>query len=206
MPADTTLTRNWLKMLAAFQIGRMEPEEVEWRLAVLAPALAEEFPDEVFTPDSARAVARASGAYFPVFGEICEALAPIAKEVREAAWWRKRLADRAAEARKQIEDRAKAAEPYELSPAPEWCFERESRHMGRMERGELTIQKPIRTPEEQIAILLGEATPQQQAQAERYAATATPPAANADAAPLRAAAADMPREVVRGPVLEEDDA
>jgi hypothetical protein len=141
MPTDPNLVRKWLKMLGALNDAAMGTEEFEMRLAVLAPALAAEFPPDVFTPDTARGVARKSR-YFPVFGEICAFLEPIAQQFRER---RRYLALPA--------PRQEHPEPYELPPAPEWCFDRRPRHFGRPELDELAIQPPLRSVQQQLAIL-----------------------------------------------------
>lgn len=140
MPADATLVRNWLKMIGALNIGAMEPDEIEWRLAVLAPALAEEFAASVFTPETARTVARQSS-YFPTFGEICKALEPLAKQHRES---RAILA--------LPFPRGESREPYQLPPPPP---ERLSRHFGRVSRDEIheLVQDPLRTVAQQLAAL-----------------------------------------------------
>ena len=52
------------------------------RRMITAPALAAEFDAVVFTPDTARAIAKQTR-YFPVFGEICAGLAPMVQEQRE---------------------------------------------------------------------------------------------------------------------------
>jgi hypothetical protein len=136
MPTDPNLCRNWLKMLGALNDAAMGTEEFEMRLAVLAPALAAEFPPDVFTPDTARAVARQSR-YFPVFGEICALLEPACRESRE----RKRylaLPPPGTESRT----------PYALPPPPP-----EKPPRGRIRIEACDIPRPIRTPAQQLAIL-----------------------------------------------------
>lgn len=138
--AEQQTVHDWLVYLAGLNVGGLKQQEVELRLAVLAPALADEFPEEVFTPQSARTLARQK--YFPTFSEVCEVLSPLARQIRE----RNRLLALPA-------PRPEAATPYKPPPAPEWCFEREPRLMGRREPGELKIPPPLRTVEEQLAEL-----------------------------------------------------
>lgn len=138
--AEQQTVHDWLIYLAGLNVGGLKQPEVELRLAVLAPALAEEFPEDVFTPQSARMLARQK--YFPTFSEVCEVLSPLARENRE----RNRLLALPA-------PRPEAVEPYKPPPAPDWCFDREPRLMGRREPGELKIQAPLRSVEEQLAEL-----------------------------------------------------
>jgi hypothetical protein len=140
MPTDPNLTRNWLKMVGAFNDAAMAPEEFEMRLAVLAPALAAEFAPEVFTPDTARTVARRT-LHFPVFGEICELLTPMVREQRE----RQRLLA-------LPPPRAESRKPYVLPmPPPE---KPPRSRISIRERDDMTgrsyIPEPIRTVEEQL--------------------------------------------------------
>jgi hypothetical protein len=145
MATDPGLTRNWLKMVGAYNIGAMTGEEIEWRLSVLAPALAAEFDPEVFTPETARTVARQTQ-YFPTFGEICKALEPLLQQCRES---RRILA--------LPPPRYESREPYRPPPAPEWCFERKPRLLGRRDREEIAdlAQPPARTVAQQYAELTG---------------------------------------------------
>jgi hypothetical protein len=136
MPTDPNLTRNWLKMLGALNDAAMGTEEFEMRLAVLAPALAAEFPPEIFTPDTARSVARQSR-YFPVFGEICALLEPACREQRERQRY---LA--------LPPPRAESREPYVLPMPPP---EKPARSRIRLEARDIPL--PIRTVEQQLAIL-----------------------------------------------------
>lgn len=78
MPANTDLVRNWLKMIGALNVGAMTSDEFEWRLQVLTSALADDFPNEAFTPASAKHLASQTK-YFPVYGEAFPLL---------QAWWR----------------------------------------------------------------------------------------------------------------------
>jgi hypothetical protein len=171
MSRDPTLARNWLKMLAALNVGSMTAEEVEWRLAVLAPAIADEFDDAVLTPETARLVAR-QHKFLPTFGEICEALEPTAKLARE----NRRIAI------KYAGRPAPKAAPYDLPPAPAWCFDREPRLIGRREPGELDLQPPRLTVAEQIALLQADASPEQLAKAASHGKPLAP--ANAEQPPL----------------------
>ena len=136
MPTDPNLTRNWLKLVGALNDAAMATEEFEMRLAVLAPALAAEFPPEIFTPDTARSVARQSR-YFPVFGEICALLEPACRENRE----RQRYIA-------LPPPRSESREPYVLPPPPP---EKPPRRRISIEAAD--IHPPIRTPAQQLAIL-----------------------------------------------------
>jgi hypothetical protein len=139
--ADTATVHDWLTYLAALNVGGLGKDEVELRLAVLAPALAEEFSDEAFTPDTARAVARKHTRYFPTFGELCQTIEPLLQQRRER---RRFLA--------LPPPRAESREPYKLPPPPP---ERTPRHLGRPDREEIRelIQKPLRTVAQQLAEL-----------------------------------------------------
>ena len=141
--ADPAIAHDWLTYLAGINVGGLRQEEVELRLAVLAPALAEEFSDDAFTPATARAVARRHIRYFPTFGEICEVLEPFARAAREDRRLKIEYSGRTA-----IESR----EPYKLPPPPP---ERTSRHFGRPDREEIRelIQKPVRSVAQQLAEL-----------------------------------------------------
>lgn len=76
--ADPQPVRDWLTYLAGLNVGGLAKREIELRLDLLAPALADEFDTQAFTLDSARHVA-AQYTHFPVFGEIVPALRD---------WWR----------------------------------------------------------------------------------------------------------------------
>lgn len=133
---STEHVRQWLKMVGALNDAAMAAEEFEVRLAVLAPALAAEFDAEIFTPDTARTVARQTP-YFPVFGEICKLLEPAIREHRERQRY---LA--------LPPPRGESREPYVLPMPPP---EKPPRTRIRLEARD--IQPPIRTVEEQLAIL-----------------------------------------------------
>lgn len=142
--ADPNIVHDWLTLLAGINGYGIGKEEVELRLDLLAPALAEEFPVEAFTAATVRAVAKKHLRYFPGFGEICEVLAPFAQAAREERRLRIEYSGRppATESR----------EPYQLpSPPPE----RTPRHLGRLSRDEIheLIQKPVRTIAQQLAEL-----------------------------------------------------
>jgi hypothetical protein len=139
--ADPAIVHDWLTYLAALNVGGLGKDEVELRLAVLAPALAEEFADEAFTPATARAVARKHTRYFPTFGELCQTLEPLLQQHRER---RRFLA--------LPPPRAENREPYKLPPPPP---ERKPRHLGPLSRDEIheLIQKPVRTVAQQLAEL-----------------------------------------------------
>lgn len=136
MSTDTNLTRNWLKVLGALNDAAMGTEEFDIRLAVLAPALAAEFPPGVFTPDTARSVARQSR-YFPVFGEICALLEPALRECRE----RQRLLA-------LPPPRTESRKPYVLPMPPP-----EKPPRGRIRIEARDIPPPIRTVKQQLTIL-----------------------------------------------------
>jgi hypothetical protein len=133
MSTDPNLTRNWLKMIGVLNDAAMTTEEFELRLAVLAPALAAEFAPEVFTPDSARSVARQTR-YFPVFGEICALLEPASREHRES---RRLLALPA--------PRLESREPYVMPMPPP-----EKPPRGRIHLEARDIPEPIRTVAQQL--------------------------------------------------------
>lgn len=142
--ADPNIVRDWLTLLAGLNGYGIGKEEVQLRLDLLAPALAEEFPVEVFTTDTVRAAAKKHTRYFPGFGELCEVLQPFAQAARE---------DRRLRIEYSGPTRTESQEPYQPPPAPEWCFNRQPRLMGRREAAELNIHDPIRTVEDQLAIL-----------------------------------------------------
>lgn len=66
---ERQIVHDWLLFVSGLNVGGLSQREVELRLAVLAPALAEEFDAKAFTPESARYVAGRC-THFPVFGEI----------------------------------------------------------------------------------------------------------------------------------------
>lgn len=143
MATDPNLVRDWLKMVGALNDAAMSPEEFNLRLAVLAPALAAEFDAAIFTPDTARKAARQTK-YFPVFGEFCAFLEPLARDNREK---RRVLALPPPGCESRV--------PYALPPPPPEKTPRV--RISIAERDDMTgrsgIQEPIRTPEQQLAIL-----------------------------------------------------
>jgi hypothetical protein len=147
--ADPAIVSDWLTLLAGLNGYGLDKQEVELRLSILAPALAEELPVEVFTPETVRAVAKKHLRYFPGFGEIYEVLEPLARAVREDRRLRIEYSGRSPAIESQ--------EPYVLPPAPEWCFERKPRLLGRPSPEEIAelVQSPVRSPAQQYAELTG---------------------------------------------------
>jgi hypothetical protein len=142
-PADHV--RDWLKKLGGLIAPSMSPQEFAGRINVLAPELIHEFPPGAFTHDSARLVARKC-TFFPNFAELCAVLAP---------WWHEQ---RAAQAYAALPPpRVESQEPYQLPPAPEWCFERKPRLMGSLSREDVAAlaRKPVRSVAEQYAAMTG---------------------------------------------------
>ena len=142
--ADPNIVRDWLTLLAGINGYGIGKEEVELRLSLLTPNLAEEFPVEAFTTETVRVVAKKHLRYFPGFGEICEVLGPFAQAAREERRLRIEYSGRP----QAIESR----EPYKLPPPPP---ERTPRLMGRPDREEIRelIQKPVRSVAQQLAEL-----------------------------------------------------
>lgn len=143
--ADPNIVHDWLTLLAGINGYGIGKEEVELRLSLLAPNLAEEFPVEVFTAETVRAVAKKHLRYFPGFGELCEVLAPFAQAAREE----RRLRIEYSGWLPAIESR----EPYQLPPPPP---ERKPRHMAARPTPDeihVLVQKPIRSVAQQLAEL-----------------------------------------------------
>lgn len=138
---DQSLIRQWLTQLGRLTSAKIEAEEVANYLDAFTPMLAERFDDSAFSVKSLEHVA-AQCRYLPTYGELVPLLTTWVRQHRET----QRMLALPAPA-------PEAREPYVPPPAPEWCFEREPRLMGRREPGELKIPPPLRTVEEQIAIL-----------------------------------------------------
>ena len=112
--ADLTgAVHGWLAALSTLVAGRMSVEEIRLRLSSYVPLLAEEFPDErYFTSRSLRHVARHSK-WFPSYGELCDLL---------TAAWKDSIPPTPA-----ITTIARPRD-YPIEPAPEWCFDKTTRH------------------------------------------------------------------------------
>ena len=134
--------REWLLQLGGRISPSMRPEEYAARISMLCEDLADSFDAEVFSRASMLDVAKRFGRIWPSFGEICEVLQPFVVAERERRYFLA-LPPPAPERR----------EPYDPGPAPDWCFEREPRHLGRVGLDELKIQKPIRSVDQQLAEL-----------------------------------------------------
>lgn len=134
----------WISALATLVAGRISPEEIRLRSGAYVSLLAEEYPsvEKYFTHQSLRYVARHSK-WFPSYSELCELL---------SAAWKDTLPQYPAIGHDVVA--REAAEPYPIQPAPEWCFERFSRHFDG--RNVVQARGPVRTVEEQLAAL-GEA-------------------------------------------------
>lgn len=143
--SHTDLVADWLRELGLrIRPTGIGPEELVGSIAVLTEDLAELYGPSVFCRETILLVARRHK-FWPNLAELCEILGP---------WWRERR-----EANRVLAlppPGAKSAAPYDPGSAPEWCFERNPRHMGRVERGDLKIPPPLRTVEEQLAILQAE--------------------------------------------------
>jgi hypothetical protein len=180
--------REWLWQLSYRIAPPMSREELTGRINLLAVDLAEEFDVGAFTRSSMLQAAR--NKFWPNFGDLCETLSPFVEQHRESM---RLLA--------LPPPRPESREPYDPGPAPDWCFARDTRHLVREAP---QARDPIRTIEQQIAILLADATPEQREQAQQAADERAKP--YEPEPELRAAAAEAPRpEVKRGPVLVEDD-
>lgn len=144
--ADHALVRRWLGQLGRLVSASMSPAEAADYLDAFTPMLAMRFDDGAFTPTSLEHIA-AQCRYLPAYGELAPLLSAWRREQREYD----RIAIEYA-GPPAVESR----EPYPIQPAPVWCFDREPRLLGRRNREEIAdlIQQPVRTPEEQIAILL----------------------------------------------------
>jgi hypothetical protein len=170
----------------------MEIEELTGRITMLAIDLAEEFPAEIFTRSSMLEAAR--NRFWPNFGDLCEMLSPLVQQHRESMRF---LA--------LPPPRPESREPYDPGPAPDWCCNRNPRHLV---HEPARARDPVRTADEQIAAMRALATDDQwerarQAAAERAKPT-DPHEADDVVVPLRAAAAELKPEIRRGPPLDDD--
>lgn len=139
--AEQALARQWLTQLGRLNGIKIAPEEAGDYLDAFAPMLAKRFDDSAFTAESLEHVA-AQCKYLPTYGELVPLLTTWVGQHRET----QRLMA-------LPPPREESREPYQPPPAPEWCFNRQPRLMGRREAAELTIRDPIRSVEEQLAIL-----------------------------------------------------
>lgn len=137
----------WLLSLSTLVAGRLSVEEIRLRISAYLPLLAEEFPnvEGYFTNQSLRHVARNSK-WFPSYAELCDLLAAAHKDANPHLF---------AIAYDRPEGIPVEAPPYQLPPAPEWCFERSPRLFGKC-GSDVEPVKPIRSVEQQLAILRGE--------------------------------------------------
>lgn len=84
--------------------------------------------------------------WFPTSSEVYELLKPIANKIKATLAGLEALANA-----KPSERAVPAREPYQPPPAPDWAFDRTMR--GSLGYRTLNIQPPLRTVEEQIALL-----------------------------------------------------
>lgn len=138
--ADQATVRRWLTQLGRLNGVRIEPEEASEYLDAFCPMLARRFDDGAFTAESLDHVT-GECKYLPTYGEVVQLLSAWLRQHRET----ERLLALPPPAQE-------AREPYKPPPAPEWCFERESRLMGRHSREEIAAlaQKPVRSVKEQL--------------------------------------------------------
>jgi hypothetical protein len=143
--ADEAIIRQWLIHLGDVLTVHVSDERATNFLDSFAPLLAMRFDDAAFTPVSLEHVA-AQCKYLPTYGELVPLL---------QAWMREK---RTASAYAALPPpRAESQEPYVPPPAPEWCFDRKPRLLGRHSREEIAdlAQKPRRSPAQQYAELTG---------------------------------------------------
>lgn len=166
-PHDQAVIRDWFSRLATVVANPPARDDFAQRVSAAMWALAD-LPAGVWTAETWREAAK-KFKFWPSVAEVGDLLSPHAVKLE-----RKRGILRSMSSAPVPRDTVTAPpqEPYPVQPVPAWCFDRgeNSPHFNdRTERDEfgeeagrfrIRIQRPVRTPAEQIAILLGHAKPE----------------------------------------------
>jgi len=133
----------WLLDLETAVATNLSPKQIAGRISAVLAVLGN-LPPCCWTRETF-AIAAKTFRFFPTVAELHELLDPIKARQIEAI----RIIRRAG-MKDATQGGCARAEPYVVTSTPDWAGEREPRFNRRVEEGELSIQPPIRSVEEQL--------------------------------------------------------